>query len=308
MAFVRNVRSLPHHRRLGRRRALATLAGTFFGPGLARATEPPPGLRLFDWTWPSLGGLVRRAVVLAPTHVGPGERVGTLVAVHGLGEARQGARAGAYAWLERYGLGEAYARLRRPPVGSVQLRHDLTAERAAAINAELSGRPFAGLVLACPAIPDVWATGNVPATLDALAEFFAGPLLERVRREVPEARRGEGSAGLDGCSLGGFVALEVARRRPDAWGAVGVVQPAIGAAQAARYAEALAARPGRPVHVASSRGDPYLGASRRLADELSKRGVVCDLSVSPGPHDQPFLRDAGALEMLLWHDRRLNPG
>ena len=78
-------------------------------------------------------------------------------------------------------------------------------------------------------------------------------------------------------------------------------------AQAAGYASSLAARPARPVHVESSRGDPFLGASRRLADELSKRGVPCDLSVSPGPHDQPFLRDVGSLEMLLWHDRRLNP-
>ncbi|HEU4411756.1 MAG TPA: hypothetical protein VFS43_41320 [Polyangiaceae bacterium] len=298
------------------RRALLALGGACLGAGgafggggegQALAADLPEGLRLLDWSWPSAGGLARRAVVLAPTHLAPGARVATLVLLHGLGEARQGPRAGAYAWLERYGLGGAYARLRRPPVASIMPRHDLTAERAGEINAALASLPFRGLVLVCPAIPDVWATGDRAGTLEAIADFCSGPLLERVAREVPEARGGEGSVGIDGCSLGGFVALEVAVRRPGPWAAVGVVQPAIGAAQADRYAAALAARPARPVHVESSRGDPYLGASRRLADELSKRGVPCDLSVSPGPHDQPFLRDAGSLEMLLWHDRRLNP-
>lgn len=262
---------------------------------------------MLDWTWPSEGGLARRALVLVPTHLAAGARVATLVLLPGLGEARQGPRAAAYAWLERYGVGEAYTRLRRPPVASIMPRHDLTPARAAEVNVELAALPFRGLVLACPAIPDVWAAPNLGATLASIAEFCAGPLLERVAREVPEARAGGGSVGLDGCSLGGFVALEVATRRPEPWAAVGVVQPAIGAAQAGRYAAGLAARPARPLHVASSRGDPYLGASRRLADELFKRGVPCDLSISPGPHDQPFLRDAGSLEMLLWHDRRLNP-
>jgi predicted esterase len=308
----------PPPRPFGRRRALLALGGAgsgaawalggaCLGGGRALGAELPEGLRLLDWSWPSAGGLARRAVVLAPTHLAPGSRVATLVLLHGLGEARQGPKAGAYAWLERYGLADAYARLRKPPVASVLPRHDLTPERAAEINAALASLPFRGLVLACPAIPDVWAASNLAATLDAIADFCAGPLLERVAREVPEARGGEGSVGLDGCSLGGFVALEVAARRPDPWATVGVVQPAVGAAQAARYAAARAARPARPVHVESSRGDPYLGASRRLADELSKRGVPCDLSVSPGPHDQPFLREVGSLEMLLWHDRRLNP-
>jgi iron(III)-salmochelin esterase len=296
----------------GRRRALLALGGAFGGAGEARAAGQgegpalPEGLRLLDWSWPSAGGLARRAVVLVPTHLAPGARVATLVLLHGLGEARQGAKAGAYAWVERYGLADAYARLRRPPVASVSRRRDLTPERAAEINAAIAATPFRGLVLVCPAIPDVWASGDVAATLAAIADFCAGPLLERVTREVPEAKTGEGSVGIDGCSLGGYVALEVAGR-PGPWATVGVVQPAIGAGQAARYALSLAARAGRPVHVETSRGDPYLGASRRLADELSKRGVPCDLSVLPGPHDQPFLREVGSLEMLLWHDRRLNP-
>ncbi|HEU4539352.1 MAG TPA: hypothetical protein VFS00_34775 [Polyangiaceae bacterium] len=291
--------------------------GTGLGAQRAWGADAPEDLRPLDWSWPAesgaagaagAAGVARRALVLVPTHLAAGERVATLVLLNGLGEARQGPKAAAYAWRERYGLGEAYARLRRPPVASVLPRHDLTSERAAEINAELGARPFRGLVLVCPAVPDVWAAkGGVGPTLEALATFVAGPLLERVAREVPEARAGEGSVGIDGCSLGGFVALEVALRRPGPWATVGVVQPAIGEAQAPRYAEGLAAGPRRPVHVESSRGDPFLGASRRLAAELSKRSVPCDLSISPGPHDQPFLREVGSLEMLLWHDRRLNP-
>jgi hypothetical protein len=32
--------------------------------------------------------------------------------------------------------------------------------------------------------------------------------------------------------------------------------------------------------------------------------VANTLRVLPGPHDQPWLREAGTIEMLHWHDRR----
>ncbi|HVY44627.1 MAG TPA: hypothetical protein VHB21_02060, partial [Minicystis sp.] len=111
---------------------------------------------------------------------------------------------------------------------------------------------------------------------------------------------------LDGCSLGGYVGLEVFLRRPDAFVAWGGVQSAFGAHRAPAYGAALAsavARAPRPLHVETSEGDPFHDANVALAKELARRGVPHELSVLPGPHDQPWLREAGTVDMLFWHDR-----
>jgi predicted esterase len=287
------------------RRALLSLP---LVPGLARAgaprhQEPPPDLRLLDWRFPGDKPFVRRATILAPTHLPEGQKAPCLILFHGLGEAKEGHESGAYAWLDRYGAASCYARLRRPPVASVLKRKDLTDARAEELNKLLASDPFRGLVLVCPFTPNVWSFRDTPGTLDALAGFVTGELMERVVREVPEA---DGTrVGVDGCSLGGFVSLEVFRRKPQSFASFGVVQPAISHRQIAGYVASLKGRPGLPVHVESSQGDPYLQVSRDLHKELLQGGVSSEFIAPPGPHDQPFLRDVGSLEMLLWHDRAL---
>ena len=281
------------------------------GPSIARASRvPPPDLALSDWTFEKRSPFVHRSIVLAPTHLPAGTRVPVLVLLHGLGEAKEGPESGVYAWLDRYGLGGAYARLRKPPLASILKRKDLTDERAATLNAELAARAFGGMVLVCPFTPNVWSFKSTPGALDALTDFTFGALLDRVARDVPEADMTR--IGLDGCSLGGFVGLELLARagKKDArLVTFGVVQPAIGEGSVDRYARVVAvvkdARPRLGVHVESSKGDPYLRVSRLLAARLTELGVQNDFIAPPGPHDQPFLRDVGTLEMLLFHDRAL---
>jgi enterochelin esterase-like enzyme len=60
------------------------------------------------------------------------------------------------------------------------------------------------------------------------------------------------------------------------------------------------------LHIETSTGDAFYRANLALSRELKKNGTPHDLVVLPGPHDQPFLREAGTLEMLLWHDRALS--
>lgn len=293
---------------IGRRTAIAALGSVALArPAVARVV--PEELALFDWTFDEAHPFVHRAMVLAPKHLAEGEKAPVLVLFHGLGEAKQGHAAGTFAWLDRYGLGSSYARLRKPPVASVEQRHDLESDRATAINAELAARPFAGLVLVCPFTPNVWSFRSSDDALDALTSFVTGALLERVTREIPLANTAR--VGVDGCSLGGFVALETFARRPDRFATVGVVQPAIAGRAIARYADAIAAVAGKAplgVHVESSKGDPYLPVSEKLAAALAARSVAHDFLAPKGPHDQPFLRDVGTLEMLLWHDRALRRG
>jgi enterochelin esterase-like enzyme len=121
---------------------------------------------------------------------------------------------------------------------------------------------------------------------------------------------GAAHTGLDGCSLGGYVGLEVMTRRPEAFATWGGVQSAIGEAGAAAWADRIAravAKGGpRKLHVESSSLDPYRAANERLAAELARRRIVAELRVPPGPHDQPWLREIGTIEMLVWQDRALS--
>ena len=292
------------------RRALVAGAAATLAVGSAHASRVPPSdLRILDWTFDDAWPFTRRALVAVPTHLGEGRRAPVLVLLHGLGEAKQGPESGVFAWLDRYGMGSSYARLRQPPLASTHKRRDLTDARAKELTEELARRPLGGLVLVCPFTPNVWSFKSTELALDHFASFIRGPLLDRVAKEVPEADPSR--IGLDGCSLGGFVALEVAKRRPDGWGSLGVVQPAISERKVGEYAELLAgaARDDKTrVHVESSTYDPYLRVSRLLHEGVVAKGARAELIVPPGPHDQPFLRDVGTLEMLLFHDRALRAG
>jgi hypothetical protein len=296
---------------LSRRRLLSGLAAAAaLGPGRAladpAAPAPPQDLEVRDLSVAGDRALGRRFTLLVPKHLAPGERVPLLVLLHGLGETGD-ERLGAYAWLERYGLGAAYDRLRRPPIARTSRRGEWTDGRLAEVNAALAAQPFRGLAIACPVTPNIYKARDQAAALDGYARWIADVVLPRARAEAPvfdDARR----TGLDGCSLGGLVGIEVFLRRPDLFGAWGGVQAAFGAHRAPAYADrlakAIAGAGARDLHLLTSEGDPFRDANKALASLLAKKGVPRTLRVLPGPHDQPWLREAGTIEVLLFHDRR----
>jgi predicted esterase len=252
--------------------------------------------------------IARRALLLRPRPLPPGTKLPLLVLLHGLGETGN-ELLGIHAWGDRYGLVRAYERLKRPPVARLLPRqHYLTDERLFEINRALSLRPFQGLCLVCPVTPNPYRLVPAERTLDRYAAWLTDVLLPAVRRRAQVSAR----VGLDGCSLGGYVAIEVFLRRPAEFSSVGSVQGAWGRPQARRYAERIAeavSRVGpRPIHLETSEGDPYREPNRDLSRRLSELGVPHAFTVLPGPHDQPWLREAGALEMLRWHDRELWSG
>jgi enterochelin esterase-like enzyme len=112
--------------------------------------------------------------------------------------------------------------------------------------------------------------------------------------------------------MGGYVALEVFLRKPELFGTFGGVQSAFGSGAVPRYAErlraALARAGKRPIHLETSTEDPYRRPNEQLSRALTAHGIENQLRVAPGPHDQPWLREVGTLEMLLFHDRNLGVG
>lgn len=281
------------------------------GPSAARAQDGDPHLELVDLRLGAgeapFGG---RVPMLVPRHLAPGARVPLVIALHGLGESQDPVLA-ARAWPELYGLVESYRRLLTPPLAPRSRRGDLPADRIAAINGELSQRPFGGMVVACPFTPNPSRARDRGAHLDAYARWLVDTVVVRARAQLPQLRVDPGSVHVAGCSMGGTVALDVVARSAGAFGALSVVQSAHGAHRTEELATMLTrSGPGGrplPTQVLTSRGDPFRERNEALARALAASGVPHELRVLPGPHDQPWLREAGTPEMLLWLDRR-GPG
>jgi predicted esterase len=279
------------------------------GPRVAAADTPPSDdLDQHDLVVGGDPRLARRALVLVPKHLKPGDELPLLILLHGLGETGN-ELLGIHAWGERYGLVRAYERLRRPPVTRTRPRRPyLTDARIQQLGVSLANRPFRGLILACPVTPNPYRLLPAERTLDRYAEWIEGSLIPAVRRVAP-VMSGPHACGLDGCSLGGYVGMEVFLRRPQLFATFGAVQGAYSVPRAIRYARRLAAtiqRVGpRPIHLETSSQDPYRRANQAMSRTLEELGVPHVLNIPPGPHDQPWLQEVGTLEMLLWHDRQL---
>jgi pimeloyl-ACP methyl ester carboxylesterase len=248
-----------------------------------------------------LGGIGKRMTLLVPQHLAADERVPLLVLLHGLGETHD-ERLGAYAWVERYGLVESYQRLRRPPVVRTSKRGEWTPERLAEVNVSLTQRAFRGFVVMCPFTPNLGAS-----SIDAYGRWLTDVAIPRARAEAAAVVSDAAETRLGGCSLGGYLSLEIFLRQPERFAAWGGVQTAISERAAGSYADRIAraiARVGpRPLHLETSTADPFKGANVALAAALTGRKIPNDLRIVPGPHDQPWLREAGTIESLFWHDR-----
>lgn len=290
--------------RLGRRELLAAAAaGLSAALGASSAAADEEGelaedlrnLRLQDLTE---GG--RRFVLITPKYLQPGQRLPLVVLLHGLGETTN-ERLGAYAWFERYGLGSAWQRLKRAPVERTSKRGEWTDARLAEVNAELAARPFRGMAMACPFMPNPSGV----ADLDAYARWIETSLVPRVRKETP-VHESAAQTYLCGVSLGGYVSLEMLARLPHLFGAWAGVQTAIGTFAAPGYAEKIARgwkdEP-HPMLLLTSTQDHWKASSEALAAAFKAKNLAATYRVVPGPHDQPWLREAGTIETLLWLDR-----
>jgi hypothetical protein len=237
----------------------------------------------------------------APAGAGPDRRYPLLVALHGRGEARKGPLRGGRGWPEDYALTAMIARFAAPPLTAADLGGAPSTERLAALNDGLARRPFGGLVVACPYVPDLEMYDD--AALDAYGAFVTGELLPRLQREAPVWGT-PATTGLDGVSLGGRVALHVGLSAPAAFGAVGGIQPAVRAEEGPRWAErAAAARRARPslhLRLLTSDGDYFRAAVAAVSAAWTAAGVAHEHLVVPGGHDYAFNRGPGAAELLAF--------
>jgi len=263
-------------------------------------------VRILEWDLGAQPWGRARAAVVVPSWGGADTRFPVLLALHGRGESVKTPSEGALGWPRDYAMVRAYDRLRSPPLREGDYEGIVEPSRMADANASLAQRPFGGLVVACPWLPDVR-----PATTGDIGEyarFLINVLLPRVRSETPALSSPE-STGLDGVSLGGAVALRVGLTSPATFGAVGGIQPALSEGQNAEWTAlaqgARAARPGMRLRLVTSHEDYFHDAIVGVSRAWTSAGVAHDFADVPGPHDYVFNRGPGSIELLLWHDRAL---
>jgi pimeloyl-ACP methyl ester carboxylesterase len=279
------------------------------GEGTSPTTTAHEGFSTLDlrFAGASAEGGATRAAVLVPKGQGP---YPILVALHGRGEAVRGAEVGAYGWLRDYHLGAAVEALGRGHVTADDLQGFVLPGRPAALDRSLAARPYGGLIVACPHLPDQTGPGAA-ASIERYGRWVVEQLLPRVRAESP----GGEAASIDGVSLGGRVALYAGLAHPEAFRAVGSLQAAIRAPKGeTRGDEAelvgmtrsyLAARPEGKVRLLTSDRDYFLTAIESLHHALDEARLPHEHLVVAGPHDYSFNQGPGGIEMLLWHDRVL---
>jgi enterochelin esterase-like enzyme len=266
---------------------------------------PPPRARVLEWETDAPWGSDRAAIVM-PVDPPPDAKFPVLFALHGRGEAVKPPAAGALGWPRDYELVRAIGRVSNPPLTRDDFEGFVDPQRLTAMNVALGAHPYEGLIVVCPHVPDMGP--NDAESVRNVSKLTIETLLPRVRRELPAIATPE-ATGIDGVSMGGALALRVGLAHPEAFGAVGVLQAAIGEDHVQELTElaraAIVKRPSLKLRLVTSHEDYFHDAIASLSASWKAARVPHDFADLPGPHDYAFNRGPGSIELLTWYDRAL---
>jgi enterochelin esterase-like enzyme len=271
------------------------------------APAPLPAMTEQTWHFDTPFG-PNEVVVLVPQGATKDAALPVLVAFHGRGESLKGPKRGARGWVQDYALGAAVSRLGAPPLTPADFGGMVDPRHLADINGSLGTTPYRGLIVVCPYLPDFLKGREAVPQGQMLARFIVEDVLPRVYRETPAAGTPQ-TTSVDGVSLGGRASLLVGWLRPEAFGVVAALQPALDSDEAGFFAElartAHEKNHAQKVRLLTSTEDYFLGPTQKLGSALGARELPHRLDVVVGTHTYEFNRGPGAYEMLLFHDRAL---
>ena len=235
-------------------------------------------------------------VVVQPETGGP---FPVVYALSGLGEMVRGPRAAAHGWVEKYGLVPAMNAVMRGKLTSADFMGLVDGNLLVEYQERLS-RKFSGLVIVCPAVPR-----KLSATF---IRHLTNELIPWAEEKLPIIK-GPGTRGIDGISLGGRHALQIALKHPQLFKSVGTEQ-ASERGLGARWNKAWRTQPERFKHLhlnlLTSERDGYKKLIADFAQSLHDSPMRIRHQVTPGRHDKRFAKGPGALDMLLFHESVLH--
>lgn len=263
------------------------------------AAQPRGRARRTSVTGIERDGHGEEVLVLLPEGVHAPGSLSVIVALHGRGEAVRGPQRGVRGWLDDYALERAFVAFARGRVTSSHVAEMATDAQLRQMGRLLHGHPFRDVAVVMPYTPDLG--GEVPGSpaIRAYGAWLVDVMLPAVRRALPALSAESARTGIDGVSLGGMLALDVGLRRPDAFGSVGGIQPAVRGRLEAYAPLATTATP--CLRLASSAEDPFLRATRELSGAWRARGIAHELVEYRGPHGYSFNRGPGSVELLRFH-------
>ncbi|MBH24348.1 MAG: hypothetical protein CMH57_07850 [Myxococcales bacterium] len=237
--------------------------------------------------------------VLPPDyHDKPEDRWPAVLTFAGLGESKRGNRAGAWGWVEMYGVVPAMAALHRNHLTPEDLKGLAEPEELDAYNKVLTESPYRGVILVCPYPPRRTSDDYERYLIEELIPYTNATL-----RVFPEPARW----GIDGISMGGMLSTVIGFSHPRHFGAFGSQQSSLSysprlKAMIEERREHLA---GRPINVATSKHDPFRRSLADLSKRLGEMGVEHRFTILPGRHNKRFVKGPGSIELLLFQDRAL---
>jgi iron(III)-salmochelin esterase len=262
----------------------------------AHIGDADTGARFVFDTW-SLGSDHEVAVTYPrrASHDSGEQRFPVLIALHGRGEARKSPKDGAMGWFRDYELLRALTRIEAPPLNHADFRGFVDPARLAHINGELAAKPYGGLIVVCPYLPDI--DMQKPAQASAYGRYLVNTLLPEIHARTPSLK-GAASLAIDGVSLGGATALQVGFEHPNVFGSVGGIQPAIQSADTSMWVD-------RAARARSRNAAQKLRLLTSSQDYFRDQGQSHKFLEVPGPHDYVFNQGPGAYELLYFHERML---
>jgi enterochelin esterase-like enzyme len=277
--------------------------------GCANAdTRKPLPIKELTWKYEESPFGPTEVVVVVPKSASPTRRMPVLIALHGQGESRKPPAVGARGWPDDYGMERALFRLASPPLTESDFGGMINNDRLALFNESLEQRPYRGVIVVCPYLPDHFGQDLMFDRAAAYGDFLIKTVLPRVYKETP-ALGTPAATGIDGVSLGGRVSVLVGLGHPEVFGAVGGIQPAFGLhhvdAIADLVKQARTKRPELRFRLLSSKRDRFLDVTRALSKALKKIGQPHQVDIVVGDHSYEFNRGPGVFEMLLYYDRIL---
>jgi iron(III)-salmochelin esterase len=308
MSLSQSKRWLLNGTALGSLLLLVAGIGLFCKDGCASIDDRDAPVKELTWVYPTSPMGRIDVVVTVPKSASASRKMPVLIALHGQGESRKSPSQGARGWPDDYHMYRAFMRLASPPLYKTDFGDMIDDDRLERFNKSLKARPYRGVIVVCPYLPDDFHQKRMRAKAAAYGDFLLSTVLPRVYKETPAAKT-PAATGIDGVSLGGRVAVLVGLNNPTRFGAVGGTQAAFGKKHVEMLTEKVkTARTRNPklhFRLISSEKDRFRDMTLELSSSLKRAGERHQVDIVKGDHSYAFNRGPGVYEMLLYYDRIL---